>query len=106
MWNEHFGIGIVEMMAAGLIVVAHDSGGPKSDIIVPVCSSSTNNTEGVGFLATTKEDYAQAMYKALTLEASQSEAIRKRAQESAQRFSDKIFDTTFKKTFLDAKVLS
>ena len=23
MWNEHFGIGIVEMMAAGLITVAH-----------------------------------------------------------------------------------
>ena len=26
MWNEHFGIGVVEMMAAGLAVVAHDSG--------------------------------------------------------------------------------
>lgn len=23
MWNEHFGIGVVEMMAAGLITVAH-----------------------------------------------------------------------------------
>jgi len=29
MWNEHFGIGIVECMAAGLIMVAHASGGPK-----------------------------------------------------------------------------
>lgn len=34
MWNEHFGIGIVEYQAAGLISVAHDSGGPKSDIVV------------------------------------------------------------------------
>jgi hypothetical protein len=25
MWNEHFGIGIVEMMAAGLITIAHRS---------------------------------------------------------------------------------
>jgi len=29
MWNEHFGISIVECMAAGLIMVAHNSGGPK-----------------------------------------------------------------------------
>jgi len=33
MWNEHFGISIVEMMAAGLVVVAHKSGGPLMDII-------------------------------------------------------------------------
>lgn len=33
MWNEHFGISVVEMMAAGLIVVAHNSGGPKMDIV-------------------------------------------------------------------------
>ena len=33
MWNEHFGISVVEMMAAGLVVVAHNSGGPKLDII-------------------------------------------------------------------------
>jgi alpha-1,2-mannosyltransferase len=33
MWNEHFGISIVEMMAAGLVVVAHNSGGPKDDIV-------------------------------------------------------------------------
>ena len=33
MWNEHFGIGIVECMAGGLIMLAHDSGGPKLDII-------------------------------------------------------------------------
>lgn len=30
---EHFGISIVEMMAAGLIVLAHKSAGPKMDII-------------------------------------------------------------------------
>ena len=27
MWNEHFGIGVVEMQAAGMITIAHDSGG-------------------------------------------------------------------------------
>ena len=30
MWNEHFGIGVVEMMAAGLVTIAHNSGGPES----------------------------------------------------------------------------
>ncbi len=34
MWNEHFGIGVVEYQAAGLISVVHDSGGPKLDIVV------------------------------------------------------------------------
>lgn len=33
MWNEHFGISVVEMMASGLIVVAHKSGGPALDIV-------------------------------------------------------------------------
>ena len=27
--NEHFGIAIVELMASGIITVAHDSAGPK-----------------------------------------------------------------------------
>lgn len=33
MKNEHFGIAIVEMMAAGIITIAHESGGPLRDII-------------------------------------------------------------------------
>lgn len=34
MWNEHFGIGVVEYQAAGLVSVVNDSGGPKQDIVV------------------------------------------------------------------------
>ena len=33
MWNEHFGIGVVELMASGVVAIAHDSGGPKLDIV-------------------------------------------------------------------------
>jgi alpha-1,2-mannosyltransferase len=36
MWNEHFGIGVVEYMAAGLISVVHKSGGPMLDIVTPL----------------------------------------------------------------------
>lgn len=41
MWNEHFGIGVVEYQAAGLVSVVHDSGGPKLDIVVSVDGEPT-----------------------------------------------------------------
>lgn len=46
MKDEHFGISVIEMMASGLITIAHDSAGPKNDII--------GNSQQVGFLATCK----------------------------------------------------
>lgn len=41
MWNEHFGIGVVEYQAAGLISVVHDSGGPKRDIVTKIDGEPT-----------------------------------------------------------------
>lgn len=41
MWNEHFGIGVVEYQAAGLISVVNNSGGPKLDIVVDVNGKPT-----------------------------------------------------------------
>jgi alpha-1,2-mannosyltransferase len=41
MWNEHFGIGVVEYQAAGLIAVVHNSGGPKGDIVTPIDGKPT-----------------------------------------------------------------
>lgn len=55
MWNEHFGIGVVEMMAAGVITVAHDSGGPRCDIVRPFHGAAT------GFLAGDEAAYADAL---------------------------------------------
>lgn len=49
MWNEHFGIAVVECLAAGLITVAHHSGGPRADIVQPGC----------GFTASTPEEYGK-----------------------------------------------
>jgi alpha-1,2-mannosyltransferase len=41
MWNEHFGIGVVEYQAAGLVAVVHKSGGPKIDIVTEVDGKAT-----------------------------------------------------------------
>lgn len=45
MWNEHFGIGVVEYQAAGLISVVNNSGGPKEDIVVPVDGQPTGKNQ-------------------------------------------------------------
>lgn len=55
MWNEHFGIGIVECMAAGIIMVAHKSGGPLLDII------ETSEGSQNGFLAADANEYANCI---------------------------------------------
>lgn len=36
MWNEHFGITVVEYMLNGAIPIVHASGGPLLDIVVPI----------------------------------------------------------------------
>ena len=52
MKEEHFGITIVEMMAAGVIMVTHDSAGAKLDII-----KHKPDDERVGYLCKTEDDY-------------------------------------------------
>ncbi|KKA28000.1 hypothetical protein TD95_004853 [Thielaviopsis punctulata] len=85
MWNEHFGIGVVEYEAAGLISVVHDSGGPKLDIVTPVDGLPT------GFHATTAEEFAAGYEKALSVE--DPLAWRLRARKSATRFTEEVFAT-------------
>jgi len=81
MWNEHFGISVVEMLAAGLLVVAHRSGGPLMDII----------THGHnGYLAESAEEYADCLSRVLDHYDDQ-EAVRQRGRDSTGRFSDEMF---------------
>ena len=61
MHQEHFGIGIVEMMSAGLLTVANRSGGPLMDIVVEEQGSRN------GFLAITAQEYAAHIAYILTL---------------------------------------
>jgi len=107
MWNEHFGIGVVEMMAAGLVTVAHDSGGPKSDIILRPwdfkdVSLLDRDDKPTGCLASSAEGYATALYEILKRDASSDEIleIRENGRKSAERFSDEVFMNAFKETIL------
>lgn len=86
MYKEHFGISIVEMMAAGLIVIANNSGGPKEDII----------QTDTGFLAMTMEEYGKNIYKILQLTEEERNLMQIHASESVRnRFSDSEFAAQF-----------
>lgn len=66
MWNEHFGIAVVEYVASGLIPIVHASAGPLLDIVVPWDSSShkqsnestIHNRTGFFFKSETDPDYS------------------------------------------------
>lgn len=49
MQDEHFGINVVEFMAAGLIPVVHASAGPMMDIVVPYKGQRTGESDLVIF---------------------------------------------------------
>ncbi|KAM6893846.1 GDP-Man:Man(3)GlcNAc(2)-PP-Dol alpha-1,2-mannosyltransferase [Xenentodon cancila] len=89
MWNEHFGIGVVECMAAGKIILAHNSGGPKLDIVVPFEGEQT------GFLADDMDSYAAAIEKILALSPASRLQITRNARQSVTRFSDQEFEASF-----------
>ena len=85
---EHFGIAVVEFMAAGLVVVAHASGGPLLDIV---------GTSGErGFVATDARDYATKLASVIEMDASSRRKIGERGRAYvAERFSDSAFGRTF-----------
>jgi len=80
MLDEHFGIAVVEMLAAGLVTVAHRSGGPLLDIVVESPEHARN-----GFLAVNEEEYALALLAAMDMSAEQRSAIVARARDSVSR---------------------
>ncbi|KAL4821657.1 hypothetical protein BDW67DRAFT_1189 [Aspergillus spinulosporus] len=98
MWNEHFGICVVEYQAAGLIAVVHDSGGPREDIVIDLPESDSGpdslenrGTRATGFRATTEEEFADAFEKALSLSNDERVGMRLRARKSALRFTEEEF---------------
>lgn len=101
MWNEHFGIGVVEMMAAGVLVIAHDSGGPKFDIVRNAKDEETRT----GFLANDDDSYARAMRTILQLNEDQREATRLRARDHIKQFTEEEFGRAFVKAVQEKLLL-
>jgi len=90
MWNEHFGSGIVECMVAGLIMVAHKSGGPMVDIV-----TGSDGAQPVGFLASDESEYAKIICRIIRMSADERERIREAARNHVTRFSDDAFQREF-----------
>lgn len=90
MWNEHFGISVVEGMAAGTIMLAHDSGGPQMDIVLPI--DGIKETQPIGFLAATKEEYVRLIFHIMEMSRVERDDVRNAARTSVTRFSESEFE--------------
>ncbi|CAD5185729.1 unnamed protein product [Musa acuminata subsp. malaccensis] len=88
--NQHFGISVVEYMASGVVPIAHNSAGPKMDIILNECGRKT------GFLASNKVEYTEAILKVIKMAEAERLAIAAVARKHAQRFSEQKFLEDFK----------
>ena len=111
MLDEHFGICVVEYMAAGAVPIAHDSAGPAMDIVVPAVrpeasegddESPNDGPSGddvarlpVGFLATTVDGYADAMWAALSMTDDERVTMATLARARANVFGEGKFNGAF-----------
>jgi alpha-1,2-mannosyltransferase len=90
MKNEHFGISVVECMAAGCVVVAHESGGPQQDIVVDWQGRPT------GYLASTEEQFVSWLLGVLHMNPHEREQLAASAREAVRtKFSLDVFEASF-----------
>lgn len=89
MRDEHFGISVVEFMAAGAVVLAHNSAGPALDIVTPLPDGRRT-----GFLADDEASYAAMLAEALLkLGPEDRLQITRAARESVRhRFAQEAFE--------------
>ncbi|KAK9284003.1 hypothetical protein L1049_012262 [Liquidambar formosana] len=90
MIDEHFGISVVEYMAAGAIPIAHNSAGPKMDIVLEEDGQQT------GFLAQNVEEYADAILEVIRMPELERLKMAAAARKRAGRFSEQRFYEDFK----------
>ncbi|KAJ6234739.1 GDP-Man:Man(3)GlcNAc(2)-PP-Dol alpha-1,2-mannosyltransferase [Anaeramoeba flamelloides] len=91
MRDEHFGICVVEYMANYVIPIAHNSAGPKLDIVTPFKNKPT------GFLAETSEQYCNSILKVLQMGDPQRKELTHNAYNSIQRFENQEYIKEFNK---------
>ncbi|XP_048421747.1 GDP-Man:Man(3)GlcNAc(2)-PP-Dol alpha-1,2-mannosyltransferase-like [Pyrus x bretschneideri] len=90
MTDEHFGISVVEYMAAGAIPIAHNSAGPKMDIVLQEDGWQT------GFLACTVDEYADAILNVIKMPENERLKMAAAARKRAGRYSEQRFYEDFK----------
>ncbi|KAI3458523.1 hypothetical protein Pfo_015186 [Paulownia fortunei] len=90
MIDEHFGISVVEYMASGAIPIAHNSAGPKMDIVLPEDGKQT------GFLAQNVQDYADAILSVIRMPVPERLEMAAAARKRASQFSEQRFYEDFK----------
>lgn len=90
MEKEHFGIGVVECMAAGCVMVAHDSGGPQQDIVVDWQGKPT------GYLASTEEQFVSRLLGLVHMTPREREQLAATGREAVRtKFSIDVFESSF-----------
>ena len=88
MWNEHFGISLVECMASGCIMVANRSGGPLMDIVTNFKECRT------GFLAESADEFSECIIEVFNMSAEERNTMVLLSKESvSERFSVQTFQT-------------
>ena len=90
MKDEHFGIGVVEFMAGGLVTLAHKSAGPMMDIVIQWEGEET------GFLADSVDSYVKALRTIFRMHSEERFNLCLNARECVRkRFSEETFEARF-----------
>ncbi|UJR10410.1 hypothetical protein I4U23_014614 [Adineta vaga] len=88
--NQSFDIYLIEMMAAGVMIIGHESGGVQMDII---------DDGQTGFLASEIESYVTKMQRIIEMSVDERCDIQKRARDSIDRFNRLNFERLFTELF-------
>eukprot|EP00397_Hematodinium_sp_SG-2012_P020747 GEMP01021395.1.p1 GENE.GEMP01021395.1~~GEMP01021395.1.p1 ORF type:complete len:462 (+),score=91.45 GEMP01021395.1:51-1436(+) len=89
MVDEHFGITLLELLAADLVVISHNSGGPKEDIL----------KGDLGCLCETVDEFSDSIVRALKGYDTEFVQMRARGQASIKRFNN---NDQFAEAFINA----
>jgi alpha-1,2-mannosyltransferase len=99
MIDEHFGISVVEYMAAGAVPIAHNSGGPREDIVLPEPRrDGCGPGQRTGFLCRTVEQYTDAIVEVVGM----GQVARLEVAAAARRRAAAFSDERFKNEFVEA----